>query len=870
VERIGFRPVDMEGIVVSLGRPTTVNVHLAAAPIAVAGVEVEAQRIRLVEPDVSATRQILIGRELRSLPIDRTAEAVELTPGVSGGHFRGGRIGQEVHVVDGLEVKNQLEASAHGPGLELPPGALEEIEVVTGGIPAAYGSALSGVISYVTRRGDREQWRGRASVTTDQWAPESLFSGFTALSLAAGGPVRLLGPGATLYVDVLGQGMADADPRGRGLGCLDESDAAPDVAALITQVRSATPDLYCPYTGESLPHQSGDKRIGFARLDVPLGGAAFTFTALTNRLQRLLYTPELKYSREAQLGQRASGGMLGAGLDFGQQGDGRARHASVRVGWVRLDRYLGAVDPSSLDGRVEISGFGMSAFEFLGEQFVRRPIEEQLADPGAVPGYGAPSGLDSPFGPAGAGLFFTSGTPSVANWTRSDALSVDVVGELIGASGGLVRGGASARHYQVESYERTFAHLAGSLPSYARFHPASVAAFVEGRLAGADELTLNAGLRFEAFRSGVEFRRDRDDFLSPTIDPSWQLALMPRLGIALPVPGTDGRSALRFSYGHVAQAPDFRFFLDTAIGDSTRRAVSRQGNPAISFERGRTFELAGSQVLGENVGATVTVFRKELQDLASGNVQVGSSGLPQYSVNDYGTVQGVELSLRGGWDDVSVRLGYTLQKATGASSGSDSDTTVIVGSDVEERPLAFDQRHAIDVVLLGGEAAGNAGSRWSFALTGGARSGYPLTRRAAAGDTLLAFDGYLPWTVTTDLRVAWRPGALPLCGSCEWRVVADARNLLGRENVLALRPASGRLAPSADELAAVEMSVPRPGGPIPSESSLYRMSIDADRDGTITLAEFDAASRAAALDRFDPSLMIGPPRSIRLGIEVTF
>jgi hypothetical protein len=195
---------------------------------------------------------------------------------------------------------------------------------------------------------------------------------------------------------------------------------------------------------------------------------------------------------------------------------------------------------------------------------------------------------------------------------------------------------------------------------------------------------------------------------------------------------------------------------------------------------------------------------------------------------------------------------------------------VIVGSDVEELPLAFDQRHALDFALLGGEAAGNVDARWSFALTGGARSGYPLTRQAAAGDTLLSFDGYLPWTTTVDLRLSWSPGVRVVCASCEWRLVADARNLLGRENILALRPGSGRLAPSADALADVQASVPRPDGSIPSESPLYRVSIDADRDGTITLSEFDAARLAAALDRFDPSLMLGAPRSIRLGIEVTF
>jgi len=871
IERIGFRPQDLDGVVISLGRSTFIEIVLEAAPVTVAGLDVTAQRVRLIEPDVSATREILIGREVRSLPVDRTDEAVNLAPGVSGGHFRGGRIGQEVQVVDGLEVKNQLEASAHGPGLELPPGALEEIEVVTGGLPASYGSALSGAVSYVTRRGSAEQWEGRASMVTDQWAPTSLFRGFTQMNVAAGGPVRFLGNGSTIYVDLLGQGLADAEPRARGLTCLRESDADADAAALIEQVRSTAPALYCPYSGNTLPHEQGDKRIGFARLDIPIrDGPHLTLTALSNRLQRLLYTPEFKYSADAQLGQRSGGAMLSAGLDFSGQGANAARHASVRVGYVRLDRYLGAVDPQSLDGRTEVAGFGLSAYRFLGEGRVRRPIEQQLAEPEAVPGYSAPSGIETPFGPAGIGLFHSAGTPDVANWTRSDALSAEVIAEFIGVDGGMIRTGASARYYQIESYERTFAYLAGSLPAYARFHPASLAGFVDGRLAGDDELNLTVGLRFEAFRSGVQFRQDRNDFLSPVLDPTWQKALMPRFGLALAMPGTDGRTAIRFNYGHVAQAPDFRFFLDTAIGDSIRRAVRRQGNPAISFERGKTYEVAASQMIGRNIGITITGFRKELRDLASGNAQIGSSGLPQYSVNDLGTVNGLEASVRARWDNVSARFGYTLQKATGATGGNDSDSTVTVGSDILELPLAFDQRHAVDLAILAGQAAGNVDVPWSVALTGNAQSGYPLNRLAAAGDTTISAPAYLPWTASIDLRVSTDVGAPPGCDHCKWRIVADGRNLLGLENVLSLNTESGRLAPSASTIMAQLPEATRPVAPIPSESPLYRPRIDVDHDGAISLDEWDAARLAAVLDRHDPSLLIGEARSIRIGIEVTF
>jgi hypothetical protein len=871
IERIGFRAVIIEGIVVSLGRASQVTVELDPEPVAVEGVTVETRRVRLIEPTVSVTHEVVIAREVAALPIDRAQEILELTPGVSGGHFRGGRIGQEVYLVDGLEVKNQLEASAQGFGLELPPSALEEVEVITGGVSASYGSALSGVVSYVTRRGGRNRWEGGASILTDAWVPSSERQGFTGLSLAGGGPLGFLGEGATLRLDVLAHGMDDADPRARGLTCVRRRDAVDKLGDAMHSLATDAPDLLCPSEASSLPHQRGDRLIGFARFDRPItNDLNLTLSLLRNRQQRELYTPAFRYNDDYQLGQRATGTLARLGLDWSEDRGNGANHLVLRVGLMRLDRYLGALDVHALEDRATVAGFGFAGFGFLGEAFVRRPIEEQLAEPAPIPGYIAPGGASgSPFGAAGDGLFLTQGTPDIANWTRSDALMIDAVAERIMSTGSIIRFGASARLHQAETYQRVLGHLAGSSPSYSRFHPTTASAFVDVRIAGDDDLNLTGGLRLDAFRSGVRFQRERDDFLSPVLDSDWQLALMPRIGIAMPLPGTQGRTAFRLSYGMVAQAPDFRYFLDSTIGDSLRTDVQRQGNPELSFERGRSYEVAISQLLGSNAGVAVTAFRKDLNEIVSPSLQIGSTGNAQFSTNDAGRVQGVEVSLRGAWAQVAARAGYSLQKATGFGSGDNTDT--LTTRTIVEQPLAFDQRHTIDVALLYGRAAGDDASPWAAALTSTTRSGYPRDRRAAAGDTVVpGSGGYLPWTSTIDLRLSRELGGLPGCARCAWRVSFDARNLLGRENLLAVRSSTGTIAPTLDEVRDLAATVAMPATPISSGSPLYNRSIDTDGDGRITQNEFAQARFAAALDRLDPSLFYGEPRQLRLGIEVSF
>lgn len=869
IEMIGYRPTTLEGVQVRSGQAVQLTASLVVAPIEVPGVTVQGERVRLIEPEVVASHEVVLGRELRELPVDAIEEAIELTPGVSDGHFRGGRVGQETYVVDGLALKNQLEGSTQGAALELAPSSLEEIEVLTGGFGAEYGSALSGVVSLVTRRGSTERWESAASIRTDHWAPESLFQGFTGVSANAGGPVSFLGEGSTLFVDVLAQGMGDADPRARGLACVAPGDGDALLDARIAQLRETAPALYCPYSDASLPQQQGDKMIGFLRFDRPLASTLnLTTSLLYNRTQQELYTPELKYADEYRLGQRSQGALGQVALDWSRHVMGRAVHLTARGAAMRLDRHLGVVDPVWRDEHTTIAGVSLSPFEFLGEEFVHEPINEQLASGFPVPGYVAPVGmLGSPFGPAGEGLFVTEGGSGIANWSRTEFVGGDVVGEMLHADGALVRAGANTRFYRVQTYERVQSWLPGSSLNYALFFPATVSGFGEYRMVIAEEFQVQFGLRLEMFRSGIGVSRDPDDFLAPIVDTEWKWSLMPRIGFAGAIPGSDGRASFKLNYGRVAQPPDFRFFLDTTIGDSLRTDIRRQGNPNLGFEEGRSYEIAGSYLVTPSVGLTVTAFRKELLRLVSGGIRFEGAEEGTFSTGDHGTVHGIEFSTRARWQAVAMRLSYALQKAEGVTSGVFGGDSAVDQNQTITYPLSFDRRHAIDASVFYGRAAGDKDSPWSVGLTSTVHSGYPFDRRAAAG-AVAARASYLPWTAVLDLRASRDVGTFG-CEACRWRVMIDGRNLLGRDNVIALRRDNASLAPSVASLDSIADGFSIAEG-IPRESARYSAHADIDADGVITPDEFRTARWAAALDRSDPSLFFGEARQVRLGLEVSF
>ena len=869
VSMVGYATTTVREVRVRSGTPIDLNIALAGAPFEVEGIIVQSERVRVVEPEVVASHEILLGRELRELPLDAIDEAIELAPGVSDGHFRGGRVGQETYVVDGLAIRNQLEGSEHGSPLELAPSSLEEIEVVTGGFGAEHGSALSGVVSLVTRRGDPDRWEGSASARTDQWAPADAFHGFTVFDVNAGGPLRFLGRGATMFVDLLAQGMGDADPRARGLACIREGDGDALLDARIAQLRADAPQLYCPYSAETLPHQHGDKLIGFLRFDRPLfESVEMTASLLWNRTQQELYTPELKYADEYRLGQRSDGGLAQLSFDWTRHVAGRAVHFIARGAAMRLDRHLGVIDPVWREDRTLVAGVSPSAFEFLGEDFVHSPVNEQLASGRAVPGYVAPDGVvGTPFGPAGDGLFITEGASGIANWSRTELVGGDLVGEMFQADGALLRAGASTRFFRVQAYERTQAWLGGSSLRYARFFPATGTAFGEYRLIVAEQFQVQFGLRVEAFRSGIGLPEDPDDFSAPIADSEWKWSVLPRVGFAGAIPATDGRGSFRLSYSRVAQPPDFRFFLDTTIGDSLRADIRRQGNPALGFEEGRAYELGGTWLFHPSVGLTVTAFRKDLLELVSGGITFDGSDQAFFSTGDRGTVNGIEASLRARSDAFGLRLAYTLQKATGVTSGAFESDSLVDDDLTIEYPLAFDRRHAIDASLFYGQAAGMTASPWSASATATVHSGYPFDRRVAAG-VEQANATYLPWNALLDLRASRELGAFA-CGSCSWRLTVDARNVLGRDNVIALRRDNATLAPSVSSLDSIAAATPF-AGDIPRESPRYTRNADLNDDGYIDEGEYRTARFAAALDRNDPSLFYGEPRQLRLGLEVRF
>lgn len=155
----GHQPVKIEGVVVSSGQIRFLNNTTMSKTddvIALEEVQVVRYRVPLIERDGGAQGGTVSREDIGNLPV-RSASQIAATVGgvneseATGGiSVRGSREGATYYYIDGIKVRGSSN---------LPKEALEEVQVITGGVPANYGDATGGIIS-ITTRGPSAQYFG--------------------------------------------------------------------------------------------------------------------------------------------------------------------------------------------------------------------------------------------------------------------------------------------------------------------------------------------------------------------------------------------------------------------------------------------------------------------------------------------------------------------------------------------------------------------------------------------------------------------------------------------------------------------------------------------------------------------------------------
>lgn len=157
-ETEGYQPTLLTGVVISSDKITFLDntaLNKKKDVLEVEEVTVVAYRVPLIDKDGGASGGTVTREDIAKLPTRSAAGVASTVGGVNaqeGGEIsvRGSREDGTFYYIDGIKVRGSSN---------LPKSAIEEVTVITGGLPANYGDATGGIIS-VTTRGPSSKYFG--------------------------------------------------------------------------------------------------------------------------------------------------------------------------------------------------------------------------------------------------------------------------------------------------------------------------------------------------------------------------------------------------------------------------------------------------------------------------------------------------------------------------------------------------------------------------------------------------------------------------------------------------------------------------------------------------------------------------------------
>lgn len=145
---IGYKQRQIDGVVVKSNQIVFLDIELETGDVVLDEVVVTSYAVPLIDKDGGASGGTVSRDDIAKMP-GRSATSIAMTVGgvySSDGSgdlsIRGARSDASYYFIDGIKVRG---------GTNLPKSAIEEVSVITGGLPANYGDATGGVISITTR-----------------------------------------------------------------------------------------------------------------------------------------------------------------------------------------------------------------------------------------------------------------------------------------------------------------------------------------------------------------------------------------------------------------------------------------------------------------------------------------------------------------------------------------------------------------------------------------------------------------------------------------------------------------------------------------------------------------------------------------------
>lgn len=808
---IGYQNVMQTEVTVLLDLTTPLDFQLNSTPVELkAGVTVVATR-PLIQKDLTSSTDMVIREQLDNLP-----NAVGIQPVISNMagtvvddqgylHVRGGREATVSYFLDDIYIQDPLVGQ---PGTRVPPEALEELNLTTGGFTAEYGEALSGVINAITREGG-PSFSGRIK------AYDGLAHSYQVQTGEYGGLKRNNNHSVIFNLG----------------GPLMFKDS--DRATFFVSAERIWSDGY-------LPHNEREITSGTGKISLR-PASDFKLVLSGNYYSRDL----LRYAHRDV--NRIS-------YDFNLDGLGKIRNKSYSLGakmtYPASSNTFYSVKLSHFHTDLKLAPEHL--FDLYWDQWPGYEEDSSGVYVGTID--------DDNYNPSEE--YFYTGFTSAPDYypryhyrrSRYTSLGFDFISQVNKYN--QIKFGGEYRANRLKWDDKQFFNARPYGEKY-EVNPNYAAVYLQDKLELKD-IIVNAGIRLDYLDADIDYW---DDPVAKEnkVHTKTKTQISPRLGVSHPI---SDRSVVHFSYGYYFQVPAYQYMFANLQADLTT-GYPLVGNPDMEAEKSIAYELGVNHALTDEVTMKVTTYYKDLNNLASTREVIYAGGSYTQFVNaDYGTVKGVDLILtkRPGLGNLSGTVNYSYMIAKGnASSAYEgyydyfTEGTSAPVWPVREYPLDFDQRHTLSVDLdyrvprdwrgsfLGTPLPG----AWGLNVLAKYGSGMPYTKTDDQGNRLGALnEGRMPATYTVDIKL--NKDFYPFDNKdLHLSFFTEVVNLFDRRNVLNVYSNTGK----------------------PDDDGYhYELTVDPDGDGPLTAEDVNRYYRLLANDpgNYDA------PRTLRWGVEFVF
>ena len=716
VSMMGYNPVKIEGVNVSVDLTTNVNYQMESTVLDLGeAVTVIAER-KLVRKDRTSTAASIGSDEISNMPVEEFKQILELQAGIVTGtdgatHMRGGRASEVSYLINGISVTDPFSGDI---AIEVENTGIQEIQVVSGTFNAEYGQAMSGVVEVVTKEGGKNLSGQFSCYTGDYLSNHSEtflnINDFDPLGIynfqaSLSGPIPFLGEKFSFFST--GR-IYNTNGWLFGRRIFNPSDSS--------DFNSPDPEeWYIEKTGDNaiVPMNPYDKKTAQTKVTYRISNKIkLNYEILLNKIYYRGYNHSFKYNP-----------------------DGDYHH--YKNGYTHLLTWNHSLSSRTFY-KAKFSNFFFDYQRYVHED----PYDSCYVDPQLL-----------------KGNFVTGGTQMEHFYrnTRTIVGKFDLTSQINRVH--QVKTGIEARKHKLWLHEYEIKldrstdwkpeippDTIGVVRNNKYTHcPLELSFYLQDKMEFND-MIVNAGIRYDYFvpdgnipvkeyyyttPEGEKILREgeRDPLIAPKENVKGKHQFSPRIGIAYPI---TERGIIHFSYGHFFQMPTFEHLYHNSEFEVEFGGLQTlMGNADLKPQQTVIYEIGLQQQISDDIGLDVTGFYKDIRNLLGTEIiehYTATMLYARYVNRDYGNVRGFTFALekrRTGL--LSARIDYTFQVSEGNASDPnsvflDNQSSPPRESEIKVVPLDWDQTHTLNLSIILSKP-GN----WGVSLLARLGSGLPYT-----------------------------------------------------------------------------------------------------------------------------------------------